>query len=183
MILVTSRSLDILVQLSVNQTDCMEMPPMDPAIANAVFSYYLGYKITPKNAIFFKEFVEKCSFMKEGSGDSKKWYLPLALKVVGSQLQLITSKKWEPKKSMEEFVEKLKGQSFESSRESKLPIFSILRLGYDTLCLEDQFIFLDLALLWTPRWKNWRFDLKHMWGWMCIMHRKTKEAMDKSVST
>lgn len=186
-ILITSRSKDILFQLHIDESNCMEMPPLDDNSALAVFSYYLGNMFIQKENIL-KEYVAKCCFSKGGSLDSKcntkleKQYVPLALKVLGSQLQRVISQGQESELSVAKHLEKLKVERLNLLREKNHPIFTILRLGFDTLCLEDQDIFLDLALLWTPEWRSWGSEFKYMWDWMCMIHRKTEKEMKDSVS-
>lgn len=149
-VLLTSRSKELLFQLHVIERDCIEMPSLKYESALCLFSYYLGDEVINKHTIIDK-CMEKCCFTKEESANSshnrslKKRYLPLALKVLGSQLQRVTLEKSNP----QIFMEKLSGECFNMLREKEHPIFSILRLGYDALRLEDRHIFLDMALLWT----------------------------------
>lgn len=102
MVLITSRSKDILFQLHIDESNRMEMPPLDDDFALDVFLFYLGDK-SMENDNIIKQYVAKCCLTKGGSLDSsyntksKKQFVPLAPKVLGSQLQRDESKEWELK--------------------------------------------------------------------------------------
>ena len=130
-----------------------------------------------------KRCVEECSFSRgvevgDGYFEEKNEYHPLALKVLGSELGSLGNEAWRWEKKLE----KLKSDKFNLSLEKKHRVFSILRFGYDALCIQEQRIFMDLALIWIPEWRSEEFGLSLDWRWLCIIHRRTEDEMRNSVS-
>ena len=187
-VLVTSRSVDVLKQLGIPESNCMEMPHLDQKGAMDVFLYYARILETSKNRLpgpadmeIVKRCVEECSFPREvGDGyfEEKTEYHPLALKVLGSGLGSLGNEVWR----WEKRLEKLRSDKFNLSLEKKHRVFSILRLGYDALCTQEQRIFMDLALIWIPEWRSENFRSSLDWRWLCNIHRRTEHEMRNSVS-
>lgn len=81
-------------------------------------------------------------------------------------------------------LRKGKGEKFNMFKDRTHPIFSVLRLGYDALCPEEQHIFLDLALF-ISLFKGYGRSPRHWYlDWLArmgVLHGKTKDEVHDSV--
>lgn len=99
MVLVTSRSQDILVQ-HLHITECLEMPSLDEEGAVDVFSplHWIQGAHQGQGTRHHHKILNECRFLKQNEvgssfGEKSNYrYLPLALKVLGNQLQSINYK-------------------------------------------------------------------------------------------
>jgi hypothetical protein len=185
-VLLTSRSLDILHnRLHISRLHCMEMPNLGHKGAIDVFLHYSGIS---KDSIKGDELnivigcVEECRFGTGGDATSsckaKSTYHPLALKVLGSQFRSIGLEvcRWK------ESLGKLKVDKFNMLKDKKHPIFSVLRLGYDALRQQEQYIFLDLSLVCVSKGRGLFSGFRFKWEWLCMVHKTSEADMKESVS-
>jgi len=172
-LLVTARSIDILKSLKIKKRDCMEMPELQKEDATNLFLYHAAPHETLDNNDWeiIKQCVDKCRFEKADAYH----YLPLALKVWGSQLGSISS---HPSKWVKS-LKILNDHKFNPLRVLNHPVFSLLRQGYDMLRQEERHIFLDLALFFSPLGSHYMFSI---WDWLSIIHKKSRDIIENSVS-
>ncbi|KAG0601423.1 hypothetical protein M758_11G109500 [Ceratodon purpureus] len=146
-VVVTARSLDQLLMVKIEESNCMEMPDLEKDEARSLFLYHATDAGRVKDALevevgekIIERRLKKCYFGK--GRDDKHHYHPLALEVLGIQLGY-SSKPW--KVQLDELDA---GDAFNRlrERESQHPIFSILRRSFDMLGDEDQLLFMDGAL-------------------------------------
>lgn len=178
-VLVTSRSLGTLQRLHIRDCDCMGMPELEEEDATRLFLYYAA-PLEPLNDTdkdIINQCVEQCRFLKMNIGlkAHTHHYLPLALKVLGSQLG---GKSPDPSE-WKERLNKPKDRMFNQFNERQHPVFSVLRQGYDWLCPEQQHMFLDLALNIVPQsaWYN-----NSVWEWLSVMYKISQDDVKEKVS-
>ena len=193
-VLVISRSLNILQQLHIHECDCLEMPQLDEKGAIELFLDSMGRfcEVSPRDNDVSKKiikiYVQKCCFLKpkrpRPSSELEYHYHPLALKSLGSQLGAYTldASIWE------ESFQNLVVANISTQRWHH-HVFSILREGYDELSKQDQLIFLDLALIFSPavgfyqiHWMDQNFAQPDVWKWLSIIYNKTQHEIKESVS-
>lgn len=172
-VLVTARSIDILKSLRINKRDCMEMPELKKEDATNLFLYHAAphENLNDNDWEIIEQCVEKCRFVKRDAYH----YLPLALKVWGSQLGSISQDPLKWVKSLNI----LNNHKFNPLKVLNHPVFSLLRQGYDMLCPEERHIFLDLALFVSPLGSHYMFSV---WDWLSIIHKKSRDIIENSVS-
>jgi hypothetical protein len=167
-ILVTARSINILMKLNLAENQCLEMPDLEEDEARSIF-------LNETSLLFENEVDDKlvrrctqlCHFCK---ADGRRWhYHPLALKVLGQQLGS-NIKMWEVQLSKIDTVNQL--EDVENA------IFHILRSSFASLNRKQQLIFMDLALFLNYfthfAWKKIE--------WLCMVHEESIEDMKDMVS-
>ncbi|KAG0588621.1 hypothetical protein KC19_2G256600 [Ceratodon purpureus] len=184
-VLVTARSLDVLKSLGLRECDCMGTPELEEHDATSALLYYAGcnHKDFNKRQLdIIKRCVEVCKFTKTdigGSecGSSAHHYLPLALKVWGTQLGHVSK---DPM-SWVESLKTLNEHKFNHFRERVHPLFSLLRQGYDKLDVQEQRIFLDLAIFFPRRSPFGSTDYSIV-EWLSIIHGCSKGSIGRSLN-
>lgn len=173
-ILVTSRSLLVLKRLSITANDCIQMPNLTEQDATDLFLHHaapnLSQPINEREREIIKRCVGQCLFSKRDLGGfmyhlNASQYHPLALKVWGCQLRDISEV--DPSRWMES------SRKLQFSKATKQNIFSVLRQGYDALCMTDQNIFLDLALF-VPHFRKWN-NTEHVWRWLSDIYDMSQD--------
>ncbi|KAG0601993.1 hypothetical protein M758_11G152900 [Ceratodon purpureus] len=167
-VVVAARSIGQLTGLGIDESECLEMPELEIDEARSLFLDQ--FQIIPENIDeedeeLLMRCVKRCRFRK---GDSANYqFIPLALKVLGTQLWYIlrfNPKQWVGK--LEQF------DNLNLIRQDEHPIFSVLRWSFDALQREDQLIFIDAALFF-PRFKNDWSGLIPKWNvleWLSLVH-------------
>ena len=164
-ILVTARSLDILMKLNLEENQCLEMPDLEEDEARSIFFKETGLLF--ENEIdekLIRRCIQLCHFCK---ADGRRWhYHPLALKVLGQQLGS-NIQMWE--------VQLNKIDSINQLEDVEDAIFYIMRSSFASLNQKLQLIFMDLALILNY------FALEKI-EWLCIVHEESIEDMKDMVS-
>ncbi|KAG0588560.1 hypothetical protein KC19_2G252200 [Ceratodon purpureus] len=184
-VLVTSRSLDVLKSLGLRECDCMGTPELEEHDATSALLYYAGSNHKDFNESqldIIKRCVEVCKFTKTdigGSecGSSAYHYLPLALKVWGTQLGHVSK---DPM-SWVESLKTLNEHKFNRFEEQVHPLFSLLRQGYDKLGVKEQHIFLDLVIFF-PRRAPFDCTDYSIVEWLSIIHGCSEGRIGRSLN-
>ncbi|KAG0603716.1 hypothetical protein M758_10G116000 [Ceratodon purpureus] len=144
-VIVTTRAQGELTNLNqyIQSEDCLEMPELIEVEARSLFLNHVTCGQSATIEVLDKGLVsrcvERCHFGKgEGLG---RHYIPLALEVLGEQLGCngYDAEVWEEQlMNIDIFREKL--------TRDEHPIFSILRISYDSLSEDVQMLFMDTAL-------------------------------------
>ncbi|KAG0590565.1 hypothetical protein KC19_1G110000 [Ceratodon purpureus] len=141
-VMVTARAKDSLIRVRpyLSEKNCMSMPELMIEEAKALFVQSSNFEQrSDHDEQLIERCVKRCRFSKDDTHKSYHYH-PLALNVLGRQLGFIDPKDWE------EQLDKIDEDIFNSSKETKHPIFSILRKSFDALSPEDQMLFIDVAL-------------------------------------
>lgn len=173
LVIVTSRSRELLEWLRIHKECCFEMPELDKGDATAVLlqaaapGYDTG-SMTDSQRVAVDKVVERC-FLTKGPiscTDSEKQYVPLVLEVLGRQLCLplggssVKLTKW---------VDRL---DLKRSNQKQHPIFSVLRLSYDNLpSSKHRSIFLDVALCAPKQQDNTSASVNEVCKWLSMVYR------------
>lgn len=187
-VLVTSRSFDILQELHIQECDCLEMPGLEEVEAFELFLYHSGMSgevcLSENDLGIIRRCIGQCYLLKpEKPGSSyglgrTNLYHPLALKALGSELGRISH----DVSIWERSLERLEADKFNMMEHH---VFSVLRLGYEALRVEEQLIFMDLALFLVPKagtHSGENFLQSDVWAWLCIVYRKTPDDVKEIVS-
>lgn len=174
-VIVAARSLRQLTGLGISESECLEMPELDLYEARSLFLdqfEQIPENIDEDEEELLMRCVKRCRFRKGNSVNYQ--FIPLALKALGLQLSYIfrfNPRQWA--ESLEHF------DTFNPIRQSKHPIFSILRWSYDCLRRDDQLIFMDVALFF-PKFVNDWHGLIPKWNvldWLSLVHEKNVVAV------
>jgi hypothetical protein len=187
-VIVTARSIEILVRLGIDEGDCLEMPELDHEQAKCLFRE--SAELSNERAWEDVEYcVEKCWFRKDNKEVQPGYhYHPLALVVFGKQLL-------NSGRCFESEVKEIKQRNM-NSKESKIfnddNLFGVLRRGYDFL--PEPFhksLFMDVVLFNPLRDSTeynrrplsfWRDSKEHnrsgarLYEWLMIVHNKQSPA-------
>lgn len=159
-VMVTSRSEDSLMQLShfLNKSTCFEMPGLVLEEAKSIFVELSNFYVrTEADEQLLNRCVKQC-FFKRGDNNKAYHYHPLALGVLARQLSLIDPEEWGA------LLDRVGENIFNQTREKDHPIFSILRTSFDSLSVEDQLFFMDVALFLPEDYKE--RDIGSLYGWL-----------------
>ena len=169
-LLVTTRSLEVLKSLGLDERNCMEMPEMEEDEAKALFLYHVDLPCGNEvDEVLIKDCIKRCHFLK--SNGNSKHYHPLALRVLGQQLGCNPTQWREELKKID---------SFNQLGDMEHPIFSILRNSFDSLNHEYQLIFMDLALM-VPFYEEWIDEYSKV-TWLCMIYEESCKDMVNMVS-
>lgn len=167
-VMVTARSKDWLTRVRphIDEGNCMEMPELILEEAKSLFAKSSDLEL--RNEVDLEQLilrgVQRCYFKKDNGSDSRHYH-PLALDVLGRQLARLTDlKEWV------DLLDRIDEDIFNQSREDSHPMFSILRKSFDTLALEDQMLFMDVALF-LP---YYRLRIECGWSvfeWLGMVHK------------
>ncbi|KAG0606394.1 hypothetical protein M758_9G137800 [Ceratodon purpureus] len=176
-VMVTARSIDILSRLNIDKGGCLEMPELNEEDAKWLFLHHAAPELQFINEDEEQKIqycVKHCQFHK--GANMGQHFHPLALKVLGAQLGSLG-------RDPSIWVENLsKDDKFNQFREREHPLFSILRRGYDSLCKDDQILFMD-GVLFNPSQRHLYMDdyfvtagLDHMYRldlfeWLSLVHK------------
>jgi hypothetical protein len=169
-VLVTARSLDVLMRLNLEENQCLEMPELEEDEARSLFLNYanlsFGNGVDEK---LLKKCVQLCHLCK-ADGESKHYH-PLALKVLGQQLGSNT-KLWE--------VQLGKMDTIKHLANAEDAIFSIFKNSFESLKQKQKDVFMDLALIInTSSYFEWVWTKLE---WLCMVHEESIEDMEEMVS-
>ena len=177
-VIVTARSLDVLKikHLDIDDSDCLEMPELEEEEAKSLFLQHAICDMLPeeRNAVDDKIIslcIKRCYFQKHRGGESYHYH-PLALKVLGVQLGF---DKYDPDRWASQLKE---FDTFNPRGELEHPIFSSLRVSFDTLEPSDQLLFLDVALS-VPESNEYGWSV---FEWLSMVHGISVSNVMKVVS-
>ena len=173
-VLVTARSVELLLCLGVRKDDCFAMVELELEEAKSLFLNCAGLKMSEVGEDLVERCVRRCLFSKGQSLDD--WhYHPLALKVLAIEVGDLIRCGMENQSAMLSRI-----RTFNLSRRKEHPVFSILRSSFDCMLEEDQLLFLDLALRISPS-LNIQFRFTRL-EWLGMVHGKDGDEMECMVS-
>ncbi|KAG0601931.1 hypothetical protein M758_11G148700 [Ceratodon purpureus] len=161
-VLVVARSLDLLQNLNIAESDCLEMPELNKDEAKSLFLQRIFISSNEKHDELIKNCIERCYFRKDDRNNYH--YHPLALEVLSIQLSTLNPYEW-----MEQLMTV---DTFNQFCDRKHPIFSILRTGYDNLkSQDDQDLFMDIVLF-SP--EDDKYETRtNVFEWLSMVHGKS----------
>lgn len=161
-VMVTSRSKDVLMRLSPYINESFEMPDLALEEAKSIFVMESRFSVrTEADEQLLNHCVKRCYFKKD---DNRGTYHPLALKVLGQQLSHIDPEEWWARLDSDTFGQDIFNQSMENTN----PIFSILRRSFDSLSEKDQQVFMDVVLFLPKDYEE--RDIGSLYEWLRIVH-------------
>jgi hypothetical protein len=168
-VLVTARSLDQLQCLGIHKDHCFAMLELELEEAKSLFLSYTRLKENEVDEELLKKCLERCYFSNGLSATSSSGgyhYHPLALRVLGSEVGDFIRLDKTRQATMRTRID-----TFNLSRQKEHPVFSILRISFDSLKEEDQLLFLLIALV-LPNKPYGSFHPVLAMEWLGMVHGK-----------
>ena len=167
-ILITTRSLDVLMRLNLEENQCLEMPELEEDEARSLFLDYsnlsFGNGVDDK---LLRKCVQLCHLCK-ANGKSRHYH-PLALKVLGQQLGP-NSSLWEMQLNKIDKINQLAN--------AEDAIFSILKNNFESLKQKQKDVFMDLALIYNDS----NYEAWTKLDWLCMVYEESIDDMKEMVS-
>jgi hypothetical protein len=157
-ILITARSLDVLMRLNLEENQCLEMPELEEDEARSLFLNYsnlsFGNGVDEK---LLRKCLQLCHLCK-ANGKSRHYH-PLALKVLGQQLGPNT-RLWEMQLNKIDTINQLAN--------AEDAIFSIFKNNFESLKRKQNDVFMDLALIIGNSYNEFWTKL----DWLCMVYEE-----------